>query len=89
MSNELPFNDNNTPHCVTGMVSKIRAVYGAFTKENDGRIVGEKMYVSPPRKDGKYPVTHHFAISGRRINKLYTEEQLNFYIRHLNKKISE
>lgn len=50
--------------------------YGQFTKEADGRLSGHVITVNSVRKDGKYAVTHAFATSGRRINKVYTKEQL-------------
>lgn len=51
--------------------------YGQFNKEPDGRLSGHIMRVGEKRKDGKFPVTHHFATSGRMIKKVYTLEQLN------------
>ena len=50
--------------------------YGQFTKEADGRLSGHVITVNSVRKDGKYAVTHAFASSGKRINKVYTKEQL-------------
>lgn len=50
--------------------------YGEFKKEADGRLSGHVITVNSVRKDGKYAVTHAFATSGRRINKVYTKEQL-------------
>ena len=38
---------------------------------------GHVMNVGEKRKDGKFPVTHHFASSGKLIKKVYTLEQLN------------
>ena len=49
--------------------------YGKFDKEPDGRLSGHVLWVSAPRRDGKIPVQHTFG-SGKRINKLYTPEQL-------------
>ncbi len=51
--------------------------YGQFTKEPDGRLSGHVITVNSVRKDGKYAVTHAFASSGKRINKVYTKEQLD------------
>lgn len=50
--------------------------YGQFNKEPDGRLSGHVITINSIRKDGKYSVTHAFATSGRRINKIYTKEQL-------------
>jgi len=50
--------------------------YGTFTKEADGRLSGHVIIINSVRKDGKYAVTHAFATSGKRINKVYTKEQL-------------
>jgi len=50
--------------------------YGTFTKEADGRLSGHVITINSVRKDGKYAVTHAFATSGKRINKVYTKEQL-------------
>jgi hypothetical protein len=52
-----------------------RQVYGEFTTEKDGRLSGHVMTITGRRKDGKYTVTHAFG-SGKRINKIYTSEQL-------------
>ena len=49
--------------------------YGGFTIENDGRLSGHLMTITGKRKDGKYTVVHAFG-SGKRINKIYTSEQL-------------
>jgi len=53
----------------------VTSTYGKFTKEADGRMSGHVIYVYAPRRDGKYPTQHHFG-SGRRINKLYSKDQL-------------
>jgi len=58
--------------------------YGNFTRESDGRLSGKRLYVSPMRRDGKFPVTHHFG-SGKRINKLATREQVEQWIAELTK----
>ena len=52
-----------------------KQVYGEFTTEKDGRLSGHVMTITGKRKDGKYTVTHSFG-SGKRINKIYTSEQL-------------
>jgi len=49
--------------------------YGNFTKEQDGHISGHVLAIKSIRKDGKFCVTHSFG-SGRKINKIYTLEQL-------------
>jgi len=49
--------------------------YGKLTTEKDGRLSGHMMSITGKRKDGKYTVTHAFG-SGKRINKIYTPEQL-------------
>jgi hypothetical protein len=49
--------------------------YGEFTEQKDGRLSGHVMTITGKRKDGKYTVTHAFG-SGKRINKIYTSEQL-------------
>ena len=49
--------------------------YGEFTEERDGRLSGHVMTITGKRKDGKYTATHSFG-SGKRINKIYTSEQL-------------
>ena len=50
-------------------------VYGDMTRQADGRLSGHEMRVYGLRKDGRYTVAHIFG-SGKRINKLYTAEQL-------------
>ena len=52
-----------------------KQVYGEFNQENDGRLSGHVITVNNIRKDGKFSVTHSFG-SGKRINKIYTKEQL-------------
>ena len=49
--------------------------YGKLTTEKDGRLSGHMMSITGKRRDGKYTVTHAFG-SGKRINKIYTPEQL-------------
>jgi hypothetical protein len=53
-----------------------KQVYGEFNQENDGRLSGQVITVNNIRKDGKFSVTHAFG-NGKRINKIYTKEQLN------------
>ena len=53
-----------------------KQVYGEFNQELDGRLSGQVITVNNIRKDGKFSVTHSFG-SGKRINKIYTKEQLN------------
>ena len=52
-----------------------RQVYGEFNQELDGRLSGQVITVNNIRKDGKFSVTHSFG-SGKRINKIYTKDQL-------------
>ena len=49
---------------------------GEFNQELDGRLSGQVITVNNIRKDGKFSVTHSFG-SGKRINKIYTQEQLS------------
>jgi hypothetical protein len=50
-------------------------VYGSMNRQADGRLSGHEMRIYGVRRDGKYTVTHFFG-SGKRINKIYTVEQL-------------
>jgi hypothetical protein len=52
-----------------------KQVYGEFNQELDGRLSGQVITVNNIRKDGKFSVTHAFG-SGKRINKIYTKDQL-------------
>lgn len=52
-----------------------KQTYGSFTTEKDGRLSGQVMTITGKRRDGKYTVAHAFG-SGKRINKIYTFEQL-------------
>ncbi len=52
-----------------------KQTYGSFTTEQDGRLSGQVMTITGKRRDGKYMVTHAFG-SGKRINKIYTVDQL-------------
>ena len=49
--------------------------YGEFNQEKDGRLSGQVLTINNIRSDGKFSVTHAFG-SGKRINKIYTKEQL-------------
>ena len=49
--------------------------YGEFNQENDGRLSGHVLTINDIRRDGKFSVTHAFG-NGKRINKIYTKEQL-------------
>ncbi len=57
--------------------------YGNFTQENDGRLSGHVLHIKSIRKDGKFCVTHAFG-SGKRINKIYSHEQLQDQIAKFN-----
>lgn len=50
--------------------------FGEFNYQTDGRLSGHVMTINNIRRDGKFSVTHAFG-SGKRINKIYTQEQLN------------
>jgi hypothetical protein len=65
-----------------------KQVYGEFTEEKDGRLSGHVMTITGKRKDGKYTVTHAFG-SGKRINKIYTTEQLQFEVFKMERKETE
>lgn len=56
--------------------------YGSMNRQSDGRLTGHEIRIYGLRKDGKYTVTHFFG-SGRRINKLYTAEQLTEQVNKL------
>lgn len=60
--------------------------YGEFNQENDGRLSGHVLTINGVRRDGKYSVTHAFG-SGKRINKIYTQEQLTEQINKLTGEI--
>jgi len=53
--------------------------YGEFNTEKDGRLSGHVLTITNKRKDGRYSVTHSFG-SGKRINKIYTAEQLQYEV---------
>jgi hypothetical protein len=65
-----------------------KQVYGEFNEEKDGRLSGHVMTIIGKRKDGKYTVTHAFG-SGKRINKIYTTEQLQFEVFKMERKEQE
>jgi hypothetical protein len=65
-----------------------KQVYGEFNEEKDGRLSGHVMTITGKRKDGKYTVTHAFG-SGKRINKIYTTEQLQFEVFKMERKETE
>jgi hypothetical protein len=58
--------------------------YGEFTTEKDGRLSGTVLTIKGKRKDGKYSVVHAYG-SGKRINKIYTTEQLQWVIFQMQK----
>ena len=53
----------------------MQTTYGNFTTESDGHLSGHVLHIRSIRKDGKFTVTHSFG-SGKKINKIYTKEQL-------------
>ena len=63
-------------------MQKFNKTYGEFNQENDGRSSGHVLTINGVRRDGKYSVTHSFG-SGKRINKIYTQEQLTERINKL------
>ena len=65
-----------------------KQVYGEFNEEKDGRLSGHVMTITGKRKDGKYTVTHAWG-SGKRINKIYTTEQLQFEVFKMERKETE
>jgi len=62
--------------------------YGKLNLQNDGRLSGHLMTITGKRKDGKYSVTHAFGDS-KRINKIYTVEQLQWEIFKMERKEQE
>lgn len=56
--------------------------YGSMSRQADGRLTGHEIRIYGLRKDGRYTVTHFFG-SGKRINKLYTAEQLTEQVNKL------
>lgn len=61
----------------------IKKSYGEFTYEKDGRLSGHVLTINDIRRDGKFSVTHSFG-SGKRINKIYTQEQLTEQINKMD-----
>ena len=56
-------------------MQSLKKSYGEFNQEKDGRLSGHVLTINDIRRDGKFSVTHSFG-SGKRINKIYTQEQL-------------
>ena len=56
-------------------MQSLKKSYGEFNQEKDGRLSGQVLTINNIRSDGKFSVTHAFG-SGKRINKIYTKEQL-------------
>ena len=56
-------------------MQSLKKSYGEFNQEKDGRLSGQVLTINNIRSDGKFSVTHAFG-SGKRINKIYTQEQL-------------
>lgn len=65
-------------------MARYQQVYGKLDTEAGGRLSGTMLYVGQLRRDGKYPVTHVFG-SGKRIQKLYTAEQVDEQIAKVTK----
>ena len=61
----------------------MQTTYGNFTTENDGHLSGHVLHIKSIRKDGKFTVTHSFG-SGKKINKIYTHDQLQNEIAKFN-----
>lgn len=61
----------------------LKKTYGQFNQEKDGRLSGHVLTINDIRRDGKFSVTHSFG-SGKRINKIYTQEQLTEQINKMN-----
>ena len=58
------------------IMQTLKKTYGEFNQEKDGRLSGHVLTINDIRRDGKFSVTHSFG-SGKRINKIYTKEQLS------------
>jgi hypothetical protein len=58
------------------IMQTLKKTYGEFNQEKDGRLSGHVLTINDIRRDGKFSVTHSFG-SGKRINKIYTQEQLS------------
>jgi hypothetical protein len=65
-----------------------KQTYGEFTEEKDGRLSGHTLTITGKRKDGKYTVTHAWG-SGKRLNKIYTVEQLQWELFKMERKAEE
>jgi hypothetical protein len=65
----------------------INKTYGEFNQEKDGRLSGQVLTINNIRNDGKFSVTHAFG-SGKRINKIYTQEQLTEQINKLTSMVT-
>jgi hypothetical protein len=61
----------------------MQTTYGQFTNELDGRVSGHVLHIKSIRKDGKFCVIHSFG-SGKKINKIYTHDQLQNEIAKFN-----
>jgi hypothetical protein len=57
----------------------MKKTYGEFNEQSDGRLSGHVLTINDIRRDGKFSVTHAFG-NGKRINKIYTQEQLTAQI---------
>ena len=64
-------------------MQSLKKSYGEFTQENDGRLSGHVLTINDIRRDGKFSVTHAFG-NGKRINKIYTQEQLSEQINKMD-----
>lgn len=60
-----------------------KKTYGEFNYEDDGRLSGHVLTINDIRRDGKFSVTHAYG-NGKRINKIYTQDQLNEQIEKFN-----
>jgi hypothetical protein len=65
-----------------------KQTYGEFTEEKDGRLSGHTLTITGKRKDGKYTVTHAWG-SGKRLNKIYTVEQLQWELFKMERQAEE
>lgn len=65
-----------------------KQTYGEFTEEKDGRLSGHTLTITGKRKDGKYTVTHAWG-SGKRLNKIYTTEQVQWELFKMERQAQE
>ena len=65
-----------------------KQTYGEFTEEKDGRLSGHTLTITGTRKDGKYTVTHAWG-SGKRLNKIYTAEQVQWELFKMERQAQE